>query len=110
MAAADITLKVGDTLLADCTYRDPNGASVNLDTAGITIKSSACFERGGSVTHDPLEVTLYDQSTRPGEYRIRGETSDWPAGQHVLWDVRYFKGQDSFSSRTLAIQMLPQIS
>jgi hypothetical protein len=110
MAAADITLKVGDTLIADCTYRDADGTPVNLATAGITIKSCACFESNGVISKHPLEVTLYDQATRPGEYRIRGATADWPAGQRVSWDVRYFKGQDSFSTRTLAIQMLPQIS
>jgi hypothetical protein len=74
MATADITLKVGDTLIADCTYRDSAGAPVNLDTSGITIKSAVSFPDGlGTVQ---LEVIPADQSVKPGQYRIRGDSSD----------------------------------
>lgn len=108
MAAADITLKVGDTLIADCIYRDANGNPVNLDAAGITIKSAVSFADG--IGKADLEVALADQAATPGHYRIRGDTRQWPAGQHVRWDVRYFRGQDSFSTRTVHIQMLEKIT
>jgi hypothetical protein len=108
MATADITLKVGDTLIADCTYRDSLGAPVNLDTAGITIKSAVSFPDGlGTVQ---LEVIPADQSIKPGQYRIRGDSSVWPTGKLLRWDVRYFRGQDSFSSRTINIQMNEKIT
>lgn len=108
MAAADITLKVGDTLIADCTYRDANGVPVNLTTSGITIKSAVSFADG--IGGAQLEVTLADQAVKPGEFRIRGDSHQWPAGQQLRWDVRYFRGQDSFASRTINIQMLERIT
>lgn len=105
---ADITLKVGDTLIADCTYHDANGVPVNLDTAGITINSAVSFADG--IGKAVLEVTPADQAIKPGQYRIRGDSRQWPAGQRVRWDVRYTRGQDSFSTRTIYIQMLERIS
>jgi hypothetical protein len=105
---ADITLKVGDTLIADCTYHDANGVPVNLDTAGITINSAVSFADG--IGKAVLEVTPADQAIKPGQYRIRGDSRQWPAGQRIRWDVRYTRGQDSFSTRTIYIQMLERIS
>lgn len=105
---ADITLKVSDTLIADCVYKDANGNPVNLTAAGITIKSAVSFADGQG--REELEVTLADQATKPGQYRIRGDSSNWPAGQKLRWDVRYFRGGDSFSTRTVNIQMLEKIT
>lgn len=108
-ATPDITLKVGDTLIADCVYRDANGNPVNLDTAGITIKSAVVYPAGGNITRVDLEVIPANQATNPGEYRIRGDTKGWPAGA-VKWDVRYTRGADSFSSRTINIMLLGPIT
>jgi hypothetical protein len=115
MNHADLTMKVSDTLIANCVYRDAAGNPVNLTTAGITIRSCVRVSGkaglsfpGGSRTAE-LEVVLEDQSVKPGEYRIRGDSTDWPAAD-IWWDVRYTKDGDSFSSKTVTIRMLPRIT
>lgn len=105
---SDVTIKQGDTLIADCTYRDVNGTPVNLDTAGITIRSAVRSPDG--MTLYPLEYIPRDQATRPGEYRLRGSSKGWPIGSTLAWDIRYFKGEDSFSSRTLKITVLEPVT
>lgn len=105
--APDVILKLGDTLIADCTYRDSAGNPVNLDTAGITIKSHI-RSADGMVTYE-LEYIPRDQITRTGEYRLRGESGDWKVGD-LKWDIRYFRGEDSFSSRTLSVRLLDAIT
>jgi hypothetical protein len=108
MSHTDLTMKVGDTLIADCIYKDAAGVPVNLDAAGISIKSAVAFPDG--IKRQELQVIPADQVLNPGKYQILGDTSQWPSGVTMRWDVRYFKGATSFSSKTVTIHMLPRIT
>lgn len=103
----DLTLKRGDTLLADCTYRDAIGDPVNLDTAGITVKS-AVRSPDGRAFFD-LEYAPKNQVTNPGEFTLRGDSSNWINGEWA-WDIRYIRGEDSFSSRTIRVKLLESVT
>ena len=105
---ADITIKRGDTLIADCTYRNAAGVPVNLTTAGITVKSQARSEDG--MSRSDLEVIYQNQVTRPGEFRLRADTKEWTAGAKLTWDIRYFRGADTFASRTLTVALVEPIT
>lgn len=98
---ADLTIKQGDTLIADCIYKDAAGTPVDLDAAGITIKS-AVRSADGRTLH-PLTVTRPDQLVNPGHYRLESETGSWVPGSGLVWDIRYFLDGASFSTRTISI-------
>jgi hypothetical protein len=100
---ADVKLKVGDTFIADCTYKDANGNPVNLNTAGIVIRSSVRSPNG--VKTYPLDVTIKDQAVTPGGYRLRSDTSGWELGR-LAWDIRYTNAAGvSSSSDTVMIEL-----
>lgn len=104
----DVVIKRGDTLIADCTYKDANGSPVNLDTAGITIES--CVRSADGAALHRLEFIKQDQATRPGEYRLRGDSSTWERGDELAWDIRYWRGGDTFSSRTIKLRVIEGIT
>ncbi len=87
--ADQITLKQGDTLIANCVYKNALGVPVNLTTAGITVESGVRSQDGGEIY--PLALTLGNQAAAPGTYELRGETSDWEIGRCLAWDIRYWK-------------------
>lgn len=100
MAQTDLVIKVGDTLIADCTYKDAAGVPVDLDAGGITVTSAVLFPDN---KRQELTVVVKDQALFPGEYRITGDTSDWRANAIVKWDVRYSRGGISVSTKTVTI-------
>lgn len=104
----EVRLKVGDTLIADCIYRDANGDPVDLTTAGIAIASKVRSADGLS-TYD-LTITLKDQAATLGGFRIRGDTTGWAPGR-LAWDIRYTTAAgDSISSETVCIDLQAAVS
>lgn len=105
---ADVVLKQGDTLVAECAYRDAADIPVNLTTAGITI-DSAVMKADGTGRIDLDVVIDADQVLNPGEFRIEEDTSAWPTG-NLLWDIRYYQNGRSFSSRTMTLVLNERVT
>lgn len=106
-----IELNLGDTLLADCTYRDSNDDPVNLDTAGITITAEVSSPDG--LITQPVDVIPGDQTAAPGTFQLRGLTSDW-TNQVGTWSLGIVYEQESgvqddpnrFSSQKICVVLL----
>jgi hypothetical protein len=104
---ADINVKAGDTLLANCVYVDAEGQPVNLDELSLTVES-AVLGPDGLQRYD-LTVTVHDQAVTPGAYTVEGSTAGWPAGRYS-WDIRYSTGGRSFSTRTVKLNILEPVT
>lgn len=108
MSIQRIKHKRGDTFEVLCSYTTDDGTPINLDTEGATIASQIRTSTDDLVVD--LTVQISDQSTAPGEYRLRAlDTSDWPVAD-LRWDIEYSYGGVVSSTDTVIIAVREDVT
>lgn len=78
------TIFKGDSLNVEATYRQKDGANVDLATAGITISA---YLKGRDNKKFPISVEILPQT---GKFRLTSATNEWPLGRNQLV-IRYLQ-------------------
>ena len=107
-ATSELTHKRGDTFLANCTYTASDLTPISL--AGVTVRSQIRTFTGVLVSE--LAVTIEDQLTLPGKFRLRAEASNtetWPE-EILRWDIQYTDSSTVQTSDTVLIKVVSRVT
>jgi len=81
---ARLNLNVGDTFITHCTLKTPQGVPVPIGS-GIVVSAEAISTNGSKIQLTPIN---FNQTTNPGKFGFRSETSSWIlVHDQKHWDI-----------------------